>query len=179
MFLFLLFLHFHSCSSFFPVPLFHLLYSLLSLFSLSLGDDTKWPSRVDVSLNPNTIKKKFCPPTPPVGWSALPLGYIHVSNQVIFKPLLDQCSGHEVPGLNPTGGRIQLMTVWHLQMHCFILHLGHLAPPPPIPPSHQGWHCLLLSHYDLNNVDKDVKHKSSSQPQQIIFYFFFFFFKRK
>ena len=57
MFLFLLFLHFHSCSSFFPVPLFHLLYSLLSLFSLSLGDDTKWPSRVDVSLNPNTIKK--------------------------------------------------------------------------------------------------------------------------
>ena len=56
MFLFLLFLHFHSCSSFFPVPLFHLLYSLLSLFSLSPGDDTKWPSRVDVSLNPNTIK---------------------------------------------------------------------------------------------------------------------------
>ena len=57
MFLFLLFLHFHSCSSFFPVPLFHLLYSLfLSLFSLSLGDNTKWPSRVDVSLNPNTIK---------------------------------------------------------------------------------------------------------------------------
>ena len=41
MFLFLLLLHFHSCSSFFPVPLFHLLYSLLSLFSLSLGDDTK------------------------------------------------------------------------------------------------------------------------------------------
>ena len=32
------------------------LLSLLSLFSLSLGDDTKWPSRVDVSLNPNTIK---------------------------------------------------------------------------------------------------------------------------
>ena len=60
MFLFLLFLHFHSCSSFFPVPLFHLLYSLfLSLFSLSLGDDTKWPSRVDVSLNPNTIKSLY------------------------------------------------------------------------------------------------------------------------
>ena len=33
-----------------------LLLSLLSLFSLSLGDDTKWPTRVDVSLNPNTIK---------------------------------------------------------------------------------------------------------------------------
>ena len=32
MFLFLLFLHFHSCSSFFPVPLFHLLYYLFSPF---------------------------------------------------------------------------------------------------------------------------------------------------
>ena len=41
MFLFLLFLHFHSCSSFFPVPLSSLRLSLLSLFSLSLGDDTK------------------------------------------------------------------------------------------------------------------------------------------
>ena len=37
MFLFLMFLHFQSCSSFFSVPLFRLLY----LFSLSLGDDTK------------------------------------------------------------------------------------------------------------------------------------------
>ena len=60
MFLFLLFLYFHSCSFFFPVPLLNLLYylffhpcpslkspllSLLSLFSLSLGDDTKWPTR--------------------------------------------------------------------------------------------------------------------------------------
>ena len=62
MFLFLLFLHFHSCSSFFPVPLFHLLYSLFYLFfSLSLGDDTKWPSRVDMSLNPNTINLKRLP----------------------------------------------------------------------------------------------------------------------
>ena len=55
MFLFLLFLHFHSCSYFFPVPLFHLFYYLFYLFSLSVGDDTKWPTRVDVSLNPNTI----------------------------------------------------------------------------------------------------------------------------
>ena len=54
MFLFLRFLLFHSCSSFFPVPLFHLFYYLLFLFSLSLGDDTKWPTRVDMSLNPNT-----------------------------------------------------------------------------------------------------------------------------
>ena len=36
---------------------------LLSLFSLSLGDDRKWPTRVDVSLNPNTIKPP--PPLPP------------------------------------------------------------------------------------------------------------------
>ena len=40
-FLFLLFLHFHSFSSFFPVPLSSHLLSLLSLFSLPLGDDTK------------------------------------------------------------------------------------------------------------------------------------------
>ena len=33
MFLFLLFLHFHSCSSFFPVPLFHLFCCLFCLFS--------------------------------------------------------------------------------------------------------------------------------------------------
>ena len=37
------------------------LLSLLSLFSLSLGDDTKWPTRVDVLLNPNTINLiKIC-----------------------------------------------------------------------------------------------------------------------
>ena len=35
------------------------LLSLLSLFSLSLGDNTKGPSRVDVSLNPNTINVKW------------------------------------------------------------------------------------------------------------------------
>ena len=41
-----------------PCPtLSSLLLSLLSLFSLSLGDDTKWPTRVDVSFSPNTIKK--------------------------------------------------------------------------------------------------------------------------
>ena len=50
MFLFFLFLHFHSFSSFFPVPLIS--STILSPFSLSLGDDTKWPTRVDVSLNP-------------------------------------------------------------------------------------------------------------------------------
>ena len=40
-FLFLLFLHFHSCSSSFPVPSLSSLLSLLSLFSVSLGDNTK------------------------------------------------------------------------------------------------------------------------------------------
>ena len=38
---FLLFLHFHSCSSFFPVPLFYFLCYLFYLFSLPLGDCTK------------------------------------------------------------------------------------------------------------------------------------------
>ena len=36
-----LFLHFHSCSSFFPVPLFHLLYYLFYLFSPSLWETTQ------------------------------------------------------------------------------------------------------------------------------------------
>ena len=41
MFLFLLFLHFHSCSSFFPVPLFHLIYYLFCLFSPFLWETTQ------------------------------------------------------------------------------------------------------------------------------------------
>ena len=41
MFLFLPFLHFLSCSSFFPVPLFHLLYSLFYLFSPFLWETTQ------------------------------------------------------------------------------------------------------------------------------------------
>ena len=42
--------------SFLPVPLFrHLFY----LFSLSVEDDTKWPTRVDVSLNHKTINSAF------------------------------------------------------------------------------------------------------------------------
>ena len=41
MFLFLLFLHFYSCSSFFPVPHFHLLYSLFYLFSPFLWETTQ------------------------------------------------------------------------------------------------------------------------------------------
>ena len=57
MFLLLLFLHCQSFS-FLPYPsLSSPLLSLLSPFSLSLGDDTKWPTRVDVSLNPNTINQ--------------------------------------------------------------------------------------------------------------------------
>ena len=41
MFLFLLFLHFPFCSSFFPVPLFHLLYYLFYLFSPFLWETTQ------------------------------------------------------------------------------------------------------------------------------------------
>ena len=56
MFLFLLFLHFHSCSSFFPVSLFHLFYYLFYLLSPFLWKTTQndrhaqritvqWPNR--------------------------------------------------------------------------------------------------------------------------------------
>ena len=41
MFLFLLFLHFHSCSYFFPNPLFHLLYYLFYLLSPFLWETTQ------------------------------------------------------------------------------------------------------------------------------------------
>ena len=41
MFLFLLFLHFHSCSSFFPVPVFYLFYCLFYLFSPFLWETTQ------------------------------------------------------------------------------------------------------------------------------------------
>ena len=41
MFLFLWFLYFHSCSSFFPVPLFHLFYYLFCLFSPFLWETTQ------------------------------------------------------------------------------------------------------------------------------------------
>ena len=41
MFLFLLFLHYHSCSSSFPVPLFHLLYYLFYIFSPFLWETTQ------------------------------------------------------------------------------------------------------------------------------------------
>ena len=39
MFLFPLFLHFHSFSFLLPIPHFHLLYYLFYLFSLSLGQE--------------------------------------------------------------------------------------------------------------------------------------------
>ena len=53
MFLFLLFLHCHSCFSL--LSLSSSLLSLPCLVSLSLGDDTQWPTRADVSLNPKTV----------------------------------------------------------------------------------------------------------------------------
>ena len=55
MFLFLLFLHFHSCSSFFHVPLFYFpTVSSISFLPIS-GRQHKVTTRVDVSLNPSTI----------------------------------------------------------------------------------------------------------------------------
>ena len=53
-----LFLHFHSCSSFFPVPLFHLLYYLFCLFSLFLWETIQNdPQGLTLSLNPTTVQK--------------------------------------------------------------------------------------------------------------------------
>ena len=60
LFLFLLFLHFHSFS-FLPCPSLSSLLSLLSLFSLSLGDNTKWPTWVNMSLNPNSVSQSIYP----------------------------------------------------------------------------------------------------------------------
>ena len=57
MFLFLLFLYCHSFS-FLLYP--SLSSPLLSLFSLSLGDDTKWPTRVDVSLKTQSKTEPHC-----------------------------------------------------------------------------------------------------------------------
>ena len=72
-FFFFFFFHFRSVFSFFTVPLFHLLYFLF-LFSpplrettlpgfrvspFSQGDDTKWPTMVFVSFNPNTINQSI------------------------------------------------------------------------------------------------------------------------
>ena len=79
MFLFLLFLHFHSCSAFFPVPLIHLLYYL---FSPSL---TKWPTRIDVWLNPNRMQKKK-------------VTYFHYRYTVVFKEENMECLSHNRNG---------------------------------------------------------------------------------
>ena len=43
---FLLFLHFYSCSSFFPLPVFHLLYYLFYLFSPFLWETTQVSRRI-------------------------------------------------------------------------------------------------------------------------------------
>ena len=45
-------------------PLYSLSFSFISsnvssIFSLSLGDNTKWTTRVDVSLNPNTVNMVY------------------------------------------------------------------------------------------------------------------------
>ena len=56
--------YFFCFFTFIPVPLSSLSLSFISStissisFLLSLGDNTKWPTRFYLSLNPNTIKKK-------------------------------------------------------------------------------------------------------------------------
>ena len=68
MLLFLLFLHLHSFSSFFPVPLFHLLYYLFYLFSTFLWEMTQNDKEGLTHVKPQhkqiLIKLPGC-----VGWS--------------------------------------------------------------------------------------------------------------
>ena len=104
MFLLLLFLHFHSCSSFFPVPLFH----LLSLFSLLLGDDTKWPTRVDVSLNP----QHNCSCLKTTGWVANSIDPDQMPHSVVTDLSL-HCLLRHVPIL-------RINAVIHVPWLCYI-----------------------------------------------------------
>ena len=54
------FTFFHFLSLLYP-SLSSPLVSLLSLFSLSLGDDTKWPTRIDMSLNMASVAQLDAP----------------------------------------------------------------------------------------------------------------------
>ena len=53
---------------------------------------------------------------------------------------MGRTSDHKVPGLNPAGGRIPLMTV-----------VLHFTEPIIIT--------FLSSRYDLDNVEREVKHQ--------------------
>ena len=57
MFLFLLLLHFHSCSYFFPNRLFHLLYYLFYLFSPFLWETTQNDQKTPTQSNVTTGNK--------------------------------------------------------------------------------------------------------------------------
>ena len=56
MFLFLLFLHFHSCSSVFSVPLFHLFYYLFSPFLWEMTQNDPQGLMCDVKPQHNQSK---------------------------------------------------------------------------------------------------------------------------
>ena len=83
-FCFFTFIHF----SFSPVPLFHLLCCLLSLFSLSLGDNSKWPTGVDVSIHaiPHTVRQNLTEFSP--FWTPFPIRF---SNLTEFSYHLISC----------------------------------------------------------------------------------------
>ena len=121
MYLFLLFLHFHSCSSFFPVLLFHLFYYLFYLFSPFLWETT----RVDVLLNPTQSisqsinqsidKKDVCDladkfPLDPA--ESLPLsGLIQQMTNWWYFSYFSQKTGFDIScKLSPLSGHIQQMT---------------------------------------------------------------------
>ena len=110
MFLFLLFFHCHSFS-FLLYP--SLSSPLLSLFSLSLGDDTKWPTRVDVSLNPNTINQK----------NRLPVAFNLMSTHNLCRPrwlswMRRPTGDQEVAGSTPA--EVGNILSWRLIMKYFL-----------------------------------------------------------
>ena len=69
--------------------------SLISLFSLSLGDDTKWNTRVDVSLNTNTNRQTQLP-RETASWSPV----------------------HEIPGLRSKGQITRKLLAWTPASFC-------------------------------------------------------------
>ena len=106
------------------------LLSLLSLFFLSLRDDTKWSTRADVSLNPNTINQKsrchahFKFSAIQITWSRL-LIQIHILNNKQYRArslgfirsqliwIYTGCKDRACPGSAGLGLLFRLVDFWY------------------------------------------------------------------
>ena len=94
MFLFLLFLHFHSCSSFFPVPLFLLLYYLFSFLPFS-GRRHK-------------MTHKGWPVVKPQLNQILPLLMLTPAPALVAQLDANPTGDQEVVGLTPSGQQLEI-----------------------------------------------------------------------